>query len=103
MSRFAKTPLIGLLLQEIAGGGNSGVTRYVGKSVLGTRITSFATSRRNTSGSFAERLSRRRLCIASTLRTSGHKRLIASCSKRVVILAHASQLALSRVHGPFKP
>ena len=61
MSRFVNTPRTGVLLQNFAGGGNIGVTRYVGNFVLGTWTTSFTSSRRKTSGSVAERLSRRRL------------------------------------------
>lgn len=104
ISRFAKTPRTGLPLQRLAGGGNKGVGRYVGNRLRGTWTVSRTPSRTATAGRVVERrLSRRRLCIASALRTSGHKHRIASRSKREVIFAHTSQLARWSVHGPFKP
>lgn len=48
-------------------------------------------------------LPRRRLCIPSTFRTSGHRGRMTSCPKRDVILEHVGQLALSSVYGPFRP
>jgi hypothetical protein len=79
------------------------VVRYVGNLLRGAWTVSRTPLRCKTRGSVVVRLSRRRLCMASAFLTSGHKRRITSCSKRVVILAHDAQLPRKSVHGPFRP
>src|ERR1035441_2257303 len=53
-SRLVNTPRTGLFAHVAAGGGKSGVGRYVGKFVRGTWIVSRTPSRCTTRGSVAE-------------------------------------------------